>query len=60
MFVPWIAPVVKSIRDGEGKNEGEAARELGNWLRIHRVRSLGVDLPGWLCFLCGVLSVVRL
>ena len=58
MFVPWIVPLVKGIR--EDRWRGEFSRDLRIWLDVHAVRSLITDLPGWICFLITVLHAVHL
>ncbi|KAL1877332.1 hypothetical protein VTK73DRAFT_8785 [Phialemonium thermophilum] len=50
-FVPAVAKVIKSIVDGDGKEDTWKFQK--KWLKIHAVRSVLVDFSGWLCFLAA-------
>jgi len=54
LFAPFIAPVIQAIV--EDKSKGQSCTDMRRWLQIHDVRSLVVDLPGWLCYLAAVME----
>jgi hypothetical protein len=56
-FVPLVAKSIKAIVEDESK--GQSWRDQQRWLRVHAVRSVFVDFPGWLCFLTAVLQSVK-
>lgn len=55
-FVPFVAYPVRDII--EDRSRSQSTRDLRKWLDVHRTRVLTADLPGWLCFLAGVLAMV--
>lgn len=57
LFVPMVSKLIKAIVDDESK--GQSWKEQQKWLRVHAVRSVMVDFPGWLCFLTAVLQSVK-
>jgi hypothetical protein len=44
VFVPWIMPLVKGIKEDRWK--GQFRTDLQLWLNVHAARSLTTDLPG--------------
>lgn len=58
VFIPWIVPPIKGIREDRWK--GQFGDDLRIWLKVHMLRSLTTDLPGWLCFLVAALKIVHL
>lgn len=46
-YVPFIAPVIKSILDNE---VSQPLSHLHRWLQIHSVRSLTSDLGAFICY----------
>ncbi|TPX10186.1 uncharacterized protein E0L32_001383 [Thyridium curvatum] len=57
LFVPLVMPKIQGMVDDEPK--GQACEHQQGWLKVHRIRSLVVDLPGWLCFLAAALESVK-
>jgi hypothetical protein len=57
VFVPTISKIIKSMIEDESK--GQSWKDQQKWLRVHAVRSIFVDFPGWLCFLTAVLQSVK-
>ncbi|KAI1401839.1 hypothetical protein F4819DRAFT_456884 [Hypoxylon fuscum] len=52
LVYPVIAPHVEALRrDCREKN----VDELQGWLRIHRLRTLIIDLPAWMCCVIGAI-----
>ena len=39
----------------EDRPKGNSTTSMEKWLRMHRVRTLAVDLPAWICFIVGFL-----
>lgn len=58
VFVVWIVPPVKRIKEDRWK--GQFSKDLLVWLKVHALRSLTTDLPGWICFLVAILKAVHL
>lgn len=50
---------VRGDGEGDGEGEGDSVELLGQWLRLHVVRSLVADFPGWVCFTAGFLLTRR-
>ena len=57
-FVPAVAWKFTSIINNETK--GNSVKVLDEWLRVHRFRSLTVDMLSWGCILIGVLRSVKI
>ncbi|CAD0092928.1 unnamed protein product [Aureobasidium mustum] len=55
-FVPAVAWKFTTIIKDETK--GNSVRVLDDWLKVHRIRSLTVDIISWACILVGVLRAV--
>ncbi|KAK6002188.1 hypothetical protein QM012_001826 [Aureobasidium pullulans] len=55
-FVPAVAWKFTNIIKDETK--GNSVKVLDNWLKVHRIRSLTVDIISWGCILMGVLRAV--
>ncbi|KAG9999585.1 hypothetical protein KCU80_g23596, partial [Aureobasidium melanogenum] len=55
-FVPAVAWKFTSIINDETK--GNSVKVLDDWLKVHRIRSLTVDIISWACILLGVLRAV--
>ncbi|KAG9841863.1 hypothetical protein KCU98_g9362, partial [Aureobasidium melanogenum] len=55
-FVPAVAWKFTTIINDETK--GNSVRVLDDWLKVHRIRSLTVDIISWGCILLGVLRAV--
>jgi len=56
-FIPAVAWKVKAIIDDESR--GESTRDLSRWLRIHLIRMLSVDIPGWMSLLVATLGSLK-
>lgn len=56
-FVPAVAWKFTSIINNETK--GNSVKVLDEWLRVHRLRTLTVDMLSWGCILIGVLRSVK-
>ena len=55
-FVPSVAPLItRMIED----STGESWRYQVKWLKIHAIRTMLVDLPGWLCYFAAALTSLR-
>lgn len=57
VFVPTVSKLIKAIIEDEGK--GQSWKYQQTWLRVHAIRSIFVDFPGWLCFLTAVLQSLK-
>jgi hypothetical protein len=55
-FAPLVSGLIKAIVEDESK--GQSWKSQKKWLRIHAIRSVVVDLPGWVCFLMAALQSV--
>lgn len=55
-FVPAVAWKFTTIINDETK--GNSVKVLDEWLKVHRIRSLTVDIISWGCVLLGVLRAV--
>lgn len=55
-FIPAVAWKFTAIINDETK--GHSVRVLDDWLKVHRIRSLTVDIVSWGCILMGVLRAV--
>ena len=51
LFVPFVAPKIQAM--SEGKDTDQNWDQQRKWLNVHAIRSLFVDLPGWVCFLAA-------
>ena len=56
-FIPAVAWKFTTIINDETK--GHSVSVLDEWLRVHRFRSLTVDVLSWGCILIGVLKSVN-
>ncbi|KAH0368167.1 hypothetical protein KCU65_g4210, partial [Aureobasidium melanogenum] len=56
-FVPAVAWKFTNIINDETR--GNSAKVLDDWLKVHRIRSLTVDIISWGCILLGVLRAVN-
>jgi hypothetical protein len=57
-FVPVVAWKFTTIINNE--TNGNSVKVLDAWLRVHRFRSLTVDVLSWGCILVGVLRSVNI
>ena len=57
LFVPAASRLINAMIEDE--NKGQSWKTMQKWLRMHAIRSVIVDLPGWLCFLTAVLQSVE-
>lgn len=55
-FVPAVAWKFTTIINDETK--GNSVKVLDEWLKVHRIRSLTVDIVSWGCILLGVLRAL--
>ncbi|KAG9684144.1 hypothetical protein KCU95_g17807, partial [Aureobasidium melanogenum] len=55
-FVPAVAWKFTTIMNDETK--GNSVKVLDEWLKVHRIRSLTVDIISWGCILLGVLRAL--
>lgn len=55
-FVPLVSGIIKAIVEDDSK--GQSWKDQKKWLKVHAIRSVVVDLPGWLCFLTAALQLV--
>ena len=51
LFVPFVAPKIQAMSEGADSDQNWVQQR--KWLKVHAIRSLFVDLPGWLCFLAA-------
>ncbi|KAM0331710.1 hypothetical protein ACHAQA_003389 [Verticillium albo-atrum] len=56
-FVPWVKNHVYNIANDKGATG--SVDELRKWLTVHSIRSLLVDIPGWLCFALAASNAVQ-
>lgn len=56
-FVPAVAWKFTAIINDE--TNGNSVKVLDEWLKVHRIRTLTVDVLGWTCLLVGATKSLR-
>lgn len=54
LFVPWVSEHIRAM-----VHDGNPVEHQRKWLRTHAIRSVLVDLPGWICFGLATLASVH-
>ncbi|KAK1767709.1 hypothetical protein QBC33DRAFT_55676 [Phialemonium atrogriseum] len=57
LFVPAVSKAISAMIKGE--NKGDIWKHLQRWLRLHALRSIFIDFPGWLCFLTAAMQSLK-
>ena len=56
LFAKWALGLLEEMR---GDKAGRGRDYMGNWARMNVIRTMSVDMAGWVCYLIAVLKVMQ-
>ena len=57
-FAKWALGLLNAMKDDESK--GKATEDMKKWVGMNVLRTLFVDLPGWVCYVVAVTGTLTI